>query len=236
MRQCSACNTEAELELHSSLLQLGSFTDWLQQHAGLVRSISTHASYLPHGTDVIQGLQKEVHYMTAVWLLRQALQLAALPPANEGPAALAVTAAGLQTPQQQQQQQGLRLASFSSSLDEPGAIGVLAALPAASHSLTHLDLSMPCSNADYMDAAALAAVLARLSNLQHLELDKGEGKRMKGSCIAAIKQLTRLTYLLLESEDWLSPEADLRQLLAQPPPLRHLVLKGHYGRCSIYPT
>lgn len=75
MRQCSACNTEAELELHSSLLQLGSFTDWLQQHAGLVRSIAITSTDLPCDTGTIHGLQEEAHYMTVFRLLRQVLQL-----------------------------------------------------------------------------------------------------------------------------------------------------------------
>lgn len=105
-------------------------------------------------------------------------------------------------------------------------MSLLAALPA--HSLTHLDLSM-CngSEADSLDAAAVAAVLGRLSNLQRLELSKPEGMPMKGSCITAIGQLTKLTYLWLDSEDWLGPNEQLQQMLAHPPPLRHLFLQPH---------
>jgi hypothetical protein len=219
--QCSACNTDIVLVLHSSLLQLGSFTDWLQRHPGLVRSIVINAGSLLLIDDKVHGLQKEAHYRTASRLLQQALQLAALPQANTVSAAAGAAAAGIQTPQQQQQQQqGLQVVSLSSScLAKPGALGILAALPA--HSLTHLDLTF---NSCVVDASLVSAALMRLSSLQELHLKRCLATRVTGSCAPAIMQLSRLTSLRLEGCHWCGSGEQLQQLLAQPLPLRQLVL------------
>jgi hypothetical protein len=202
VQQCRACNTDILLDLRSSLLQLGSFADWLQQHPGLVRSISMPARYLPDGTTDIHGQQEEVHYRTVFQLLQQAMQLATMHPATA--AAAATAAAGIeasqqqQEQQQQQRQQGLQLVNFSSScLGKPGVEDTLAALPA--HSLTQLHLTQPYG--DEVVAAAMPAVLTRLSNLQQLHLESMV-TATTGNCLAGILRLSRLTSLQLEGCEW----------------------------------
>jgi hypothetical protein len=139
VQQCSACNTDVVIDLHSSLLQLRSFSSWLRNHAGLVRRISISNSYRRYTAATrIHGLQAEDHYRTAFGLLQQALQTVAATAAQSAAAAAGALAG--QTPQQQQQQQALRMSSYRSGcLSKPGAVGTLSALPA--HSLRQLDLS-----------------------------------------------------------------------------------------------
>jgi hypothetical protein len=206
------------LRLDSSLLQLASFADWLPEHAGLIRSLSITTSRSPSDTTAVEGLQAEVHYRAAHKLLQQAMQLATAAP-------VAAVVPNDQTPSQHQQ--GLQLVSFSSTcLAQPGALGVLAALPA--HSITQLSLDV-CGKA--VDAAAFSAALTRLHALQQLHLVRQMTFTVStlptiGNCLGGISQLTQLTSLWLEG-DWAGSDQDLQQLLSTPLPLRRLHLKPH---------
>ncbi|KAF6255391.1 hypothetical protein COO60DRAFT_1641580 [Scenedesmus sp. NREL 46B-D3] len=100
-----------------------------------------------------------------------------------------------------------------------GSTGMLAALPA--HSLTHLDLQHvhgPVHGPAV--SAAVSAALARLTNLQRLHVALDEASY---SCLAGVAQLSRLTWLEFRGTRAKDYE-HLRQLLAQPLPLRVLQL------------
>jgi hypothetical protein len=221
VQQCSACNTEVLMDLSRSLLQLRSFSSWLRNHAGLVKSISISRSYQLYGS--IHGLPAEEHCSTAFQLLQQAMQMAA-PTATQRAACLPDTFAGLQLQQQQQQQrQGLRMTSYRSGcLSRPGAVGVLSALPA--HSLTQLDLSLfQRAPGSTLDASAVSAAVAQLSSLQQLRLSTSNKSSSTGNCLASVPQLSRLTSLALHGNWWGSDEM-LQQLLSQPLPLQQLFI------------
>jgi hypothetical protein len=80
-------------------------------------------------------------------------------------------------------------------------------------------------NALSEEYAEVPAALARLSNLQHLQLDSRRGG-MPGSCLAGVAQLSKLTQLQIGNIGIDSLQSDvhepLQQLLAQPLPLRLL--------------
>jgi hypothetical protein len=210
------------VDLHSNLLQLRSFSSWLRNHAGLVKSISISNSYQQFTAgSIIHGLQAEEHYRTAFGLLQQAMQTAAATAAQSAAGALAGQTSQQQQ-QQQQQQQGLRMSSYRSGcLSKPGATGVLSALPA--HSLTQLDLSFRPEHWCTVDAAAVSAALARLSNLQQLRLSSAGRAALTGNCLACVPQLSRLTYLAVKG-NWCGSGAMLQQLLSQPLPLQQLLI------------
>jgi hypothetical protein len=193
VQQCGVSNTDVKIDLQNSLLRWGSFASWLRKHAALVRSIKiigeaelmaeyAHSPY--HDEDdydygyssheMIRGLHKGTHCRIAQQLLQQALELATSQPAAAASPAAAAAAPSSHQQQQQQQQQGLQLASFSCScLAIPGALAMLAALPA--HSLTHLDLTLAFSlkrfHSGERDVPAVAPLLQRLSSLEHLRLN-----------------------------------------------------------------
>jgi hypothetical protein len=72
-----------------------------------------------------------------------------------------------------------------------------------------------------MDSTVLTTALARLSNLQHLSLADSSQKPVNGSCLLGLAQLKQLTSLKLHG-GWSNHEQPLKQLLAQPLPLRQL--------------
>jgi hypothetical protein len=155
------------------LPQLHSFALWLPKHAALVKSITVETGYLLP-TDDVHGLPADSHVDEVQRVLLQALQLAgtkSAPPAAAPASATAAVSASVggntaAQQQQQQQQEGWRLASFSSDLPRAE---LLAALPA--HNLTHLDIyAGSCSTRSGEGSNAIAASLARLTSLQHLEL------------------------------------------------------------------
>jgi hypothetical protein len=207
--QSGACNTVITLDADKTLLQHCSFMQWLAKHAPLVKSITAvrrSITSVPGCT--VHGLQREQHVATLQQLLQQALQLAASP----APAATA------QQQQQQRQQRGLRLSSFTSNcLVAPG---MLAALPA--HSLTHLKFDVEHSKG--LSGKVLAAALAQLSSLRHLNLENNSQKPVAGGCLSGLAQLKQLTTLKLlgNRSDSAQP---LQQLLAQPLPLRQLHIR-----------
>jgi hypothetical protein len=210
-----------------------SFLLWLPKHAAVIQSLLANIgdawSY-----DYADGLSEDVEQHLEQ--VRQQLQEAMaqlLPSAGSAgatppPAAAEATAATVQptlyaacTPHcKQQQQQMLRLASFSSDwLFQPP---FLAALPAAS--LTALDLDLGCSSPQ-LNVPKWIAALTSLSNLQKLRLSSSHptktGYRIPARCLLALPQLSRLTVLTLGGQYWSLkglPEA-LQQLLTQPPPL-----------------
>jgi hypothetical protein len=162
------------------------------------------------------------HKEAAEQLLQQALQQAALQPSAAAPGTAASSSTASAAPHQQQQQQKrqglLCLDSFSASSNSLGVPSVLAALPA--HSLTSLVLGTE----DSVVPAELSAALARFSNLQQLRLISNyNNPQHRGGCLAGIAQLTRLTFLDLDST-WRGVDQPLQQLLAQPLPLRKLRL------------
>jgi hypothetical protein len=192
VQQCGACNTGITLDLKVPLPKLNSFALWLPKHAALVNSIT--AKMICEQGD---AQPPDSHIDEAQRVLHQALQLAgtaaAAPPTAAMLSAAAVAASVNEyTPTQQQKQQGLRLASFSSDL--PSA-ELLAALPA--HSLTHLEVYHGCyrTRSD-KDNSSIAAALARLSSLQHLELTTSENG-IPVSALEGVAQLSRLTALEL---------------------------------------
>jgi hypothetical protein len=139
-------------------------------------------------------------------------QAMSLPPAAATAAALGAFRAG-------QQQRLWHLRSYSSNL--PHAVMQLAVLP--THSLTHLQLNLEHDTA--VDAAMLSLALARLSSLQFLCLESSgcQHKAPPASCLEGIAQLSQLTELQLHN-CWSNIDQPLQQLLAQPLPLRKLLL------------
>jgi hypothetical protein len=217
VQQCRACNTDVKLGPCASLHKLSSFAKWLPKHFALVRSIALlglQPSY--EVNEVHPGMAVTVHLDIAQQLLLSALQLTAAQSALQVQTAAAAAAAestcSATAAPQQQQQQGWRLASFSCSW--PDAASMLAALPA--HSLTHLGLTLDDNN-NFTGPEGLgpviAAVLARLSNLQQLQLDTDNitGQVQDhdnpysvyvgpGGCWIAFAHLSRLTSLQLRGD------------------------------------
>jgi Leucine-rich repeat (LRR) protein len=221
------------LRLDSSLLQLGSFAHWLPAHAGLIKSLSITENPSVYPV-IIQFLDACVHYRTAHQLLQQAIQVATLCTGNKDSAAAAAAAAIAavapgnrtlnQQQQQQQQQQSLQLVSFySNCFGKPGALGVLAALPA--HSMKQLSLSVSDSE---IYAAPVSAALTRLTCLQQLRLTSDFQFDNTGNHLAGLSQLSQLTSLWIDG-DWHGSLDDVQQLLAQPLLLRQLHLHPHSG-------
>jgi Leucine-rich repeat (LRR) protein len=192
---------------------------WLPKHAALVNSITANIEYCDKYDTHWLYSDSQVDEVQCV--LHQALQLAGTMPAS--PAALAsATAAvsdglgGNTAAQQHQLQQGWRLASYSSDMLRAE---LLAALPA--HSLTRLDLypGISCTRSGE-DYSTIAAALARLISLQHLNLVLSTGG-IPGSDLAGVAQLSRLTALTLRGNAT-GMSQPLEQLLAQQLPLRKL--------------
>lgn len=112
--------------------------------------------------------------------------------------------------QEEQQQHGLRLESFSSNWW--GAPELLAALPA--HTLTQLHLDPGWSGAPHregryrLNVPIAAAAIARLSSLQQLWLADTDSRCINAfSCAAGLTQLSSLT--LLGTAGWEGlPEED----------------------------
>jgi hypothetical protein len=205
----------SHLGVVAPLAKLSSFARWLPAHAALVKSITVEfkAMCRPDRSD---SMSVDSFIGIAQQLMQPAMALAA---AHEAVPAAAPAAHNAPLLQQQQQQRGLRLVSFSGDL--PGMPGLLAALPA--HSLTRLDLDLWPSAA--MSSLRLAAALAGLSSLQHLSLQKTQGRApgIPTSCLGAVGQLSRLTYLKLAGL-WSGTAQPLQQLLALPLPLQQLHL------------
>jgi hypothetical protein len=215
VQQCSVRNTAVVLDPRKPLQQLHSFSQWLPKHAALVQSITATTE-----TAAIRSIARlssvrgpsDSHLEAAQQLLQQALQGAANAPKSGAAAAavaapracalLAAGAEGLPTAsahqtvtmqEQQQQQPGWRLASFSSDL--PAAPALLHVLPA--HSLTHLHLHLHGSAAARRASAGLSH-LARLSSLQHLHLHSSNAMyELPVGCLAGLAQLSQLTSLRL---------------------------------------
>jgi hypothetical protein len=187
---------------------------------------------------MVDGLPWDRHFEAGQQLLLQSLQLAAVPSA--------AAAAGIAP--NNQQQQGLRLQSFSSYWR--GTPALLSALPAHSLTQLHLDLGWPpaAGQGGYYDLDELAAApaLARLSSLQELRLSNtGYRCSYPASCAAGIAQLSQLTLLDLaqcDDSQWVFNAVDdngdpdeqqpaqmpeLRALLPSLPQLRVL----HLPRC-----
>jgi hypothetical protein len=221
VQQCKACNTYVRLisSAHSQLQQRTSFSNWLHNHAGLVRSISIHTRprqfrrslFGQPGQDCVAELllQRTMQLLSAAPHGLSVEGAAAPAPAPApvtaaSPAATAAAAAGAtsQTCTQQQQQQCWRLVSYSSDCYVSPA--TLAALPA--HSLTHLDLDPACvartSAAAACRYSAALTVLTRLSNLQQLRFRVSH--RISGGFLTSVAQLTRLTSLTLHGAWWRS--------------------------------
>jgi hypothetical protein len=213
VQQCGACNTAVEVSLGAPLSRLCSFAHWLPQHVGLVKSINITEPCL--GPDDVcapqdvDGLPWHLHLEAAQHLLRQAMQLAA--------AAGAAAASGqtIVTQQQQQQQQQQRLNNIS-SITMGGDAAMLRALPA--HSLTSMELYRLRPTPP--NRPAVCAALAGLSSLRQLRLQASV------SGLAGIAQLSQLTLLEVRGV-YEEHHAELRQLLAQPLPLRGLQLGTH---------
>lgn len=109
VQQCKACNTIISIKSQASLPWLCSFTRWLPKHALLVKQINSYDLGRLRRQGKLHGLAWQTHLETAQHIVQQALQLAAAAPADDGPA---VSAAAAVLHPQQQEQQGLRLASF----------------------------------------------------------------------------------------------------------------------------
>jgi hypothetical protein len=142
------------------MAQLQSFAQWLAGHAGLVKSLSMKPCWKHRGNAVIGGLRFEAHLAAAQELLQLSIHAAGAPlaagnstrPSLPSTAAAAAAAAATEATtaaaaaavtedtalESIQQQQGLRLHSFSSSL--PKAVDMLAALQV--QHLTRVDLSL----------------------------------------------------------------------------------------------
>jgi hypothetical protein len=216
--------------------QLCSFTIWMQRHAPLVKSLAVDVPQgeVAHPGMIVHGLPMEHHAAAVQQLLQQMLQLAAAAPESAtsassqlAPAAAAATTTWLcdmsvraqQQQQQEQQQRRLRLVAFSSNM--LASSRMLAVLPA--HSLTWLRMQFAFSTSS-LNGPVMSAALAQLSNLQQLQLGSGFGRKVPGSCLAGIAQLSRLTTLTLTGT-WSALDESLQQLLAHPLPLRQLRLQ-----------
>jgi hypothetical protein len=190
------------------------------------------------GEDAWQQQQQPLPGAMQVWetlagdsqqLLQHAITLATARQARRAAAAAAAAATGCQDTEhslQHLQLHCLQLHSFSGTVPTP--LAMLAALPA--HSLTCLNLT--CTDMSAASASprqkcgnieALAAALQRLSSLHQLSLSSALSNRLHGSCLADIKQLSRLTSLKL-SGCWDAMDRPLQQLLLQPLLLRELNL------------
>jgi hypothetical protein len=211
---------------NASPQQLVGFGNWLVKHSMHVCSISISLKELPVDQDVHGGPLQDVHGMPWQRYLDLTQQLLPLTMRAVSAAQLQPPAAALQDSngqQQRQQQRSWRLASFSSDL--PGAADLLPLLPA--YSLTYLSLDLQHEKAVAADSSALSSALAGLRNLQFLRLsskpESWEEEASSASCLAGVAQLSQLTELQLLN-DWSDIDQPLQQLLAQPLPLRKLLL------------
>jgi hypothetical protein len=231
VRQSSACNLVVVLSSGTPLHQLRSFASWFVDHMQLVRSLTANArdgTSPDHRTP--EGLSELIdscfHEQTATRLLEKALQFSLVPAecSSAGAAAAAATphaaddAAGTGH-KQQQVHHLLRLSSFSS--DHLNSAAALSALPA--QHLTKLEFHV---TAETSGPGSLPDLLARLSNLQELQLASEREEQVPSSDLAVIAQLRQLTQLQLSGECWEDMQQGLQQLFAQPLPLRHLQLNS----------
>jgi hypothetical protein len=246
VQQCGVSSTDAVMKLDNQLQKLHSFASWLHKHMHVVRSISVF-DVRPLGEPPMKGYPapstctRRDRADAAAQLLQLASEAAAAQratattPPPQAAAAAAVSAAPvnrgtatlLEVPQQQQQR-GLRLASFSTDcLLTPG---LLAALPA--YSLTRLDLNLQLGleyenvdNETWLDGPAVAAALAQLSSLRELRIGNStmrDSMSLPGSFLYGVAELRSLMMLEVMG-DWQRDVQDsLRQLLAQPRQLRQL--------------
>jgi hypothetical protein len=221
VRQRSTCSMAVMLGPTAPLHQLRSFASWMAGHSHLVSSITTNKEIHTQSLKVTRAIEFQYSVIMAQQLLEQGLQGAAEPAAAAAAAAageMHADDAVAAPPQQQHQQQQLQLASFSCDY---ASLAMLKSLPA--HSLTHLRFDLV--NALPEEYAEVPASLAKLGNLQHLQLGI-TGGRMPGSCLAGVAQLSKLTQLQIGNigiDCMLSDVHEpLQQLLAQPLPLRKL--------------
>uniref|UniRef100_A0A383W0X1 Uncharacterized protein n=2 Tax=Tetradesmus obliquus TaxID=3088 RepID=A0A383W0X1_TETOB len=240
---------DPEAPLLQNMHQLHSFASWLPSHVHLVSSITANKAALKRGPDDEANVTATTLYCMHT-ICAQPLLALALQPAVSAAAAAAAAApprdadadadpstgsqAGDSEQAAPQQQHVLRLASFSSNY---AGMPVLQALPA--HSLTRLqfDLAGLCTP-DYPGVSTqVSGLLARLSNLQELQIDDTRSSSSSssfpaGRCLAAIAQLRKLTQLRLNASNWTELQQPLQQLLEQqqPLPLRklHLELPERY--------
>jgi hypothetical protein len=232
VQQCGVRSTHAVLSLgipkKAPVQNLHSFAGWLRKHAHLLQTISVRLDIKEKYTHNCTLRLADAE--PAGQLMQRALEAAAaaVPPATADSTAMTSAAAaaaaaqgiggttlanildsGLRlsshdAPKQQQQpqQRGLQLASFSTNcLVFPG---VLSALPA--HSLTHLDLDLRLFGEfrayGYQqmtdgDGPAVSAALAQLSSLRQLHISNGL-TCLPNSCLAGVAQLKHLTLLELK--------------------------------------
>jgi hypothetical protein len=206
----------------------------------MVKSISASKIELSRGMKWEDPLCQVEDFPKAQQLLWRALQAAATPQAAATAAAAVDAAVARGASTTLQQQQGLRLSSFSCDL--PGATAMLAALP--THSLTHLhldcsqfsDQANSAASAEALDGPELAAALAQLSHLKQLRLDNPPSTP---SVLAALQahSLTHLELVFIDAAcdplmwlDSVGNSAALAAALAQLSSLQHLRLA-----CRDYP-
>jgi hypothetical protein len=185
-----------QLSYGAQLSHLCSFLRWLPRHAALVSSIIIEPPYSLEPLYTIDGLPLQRHLEAAQQLLQQA-----------------VAAAG---------QDGSEHLTNISSIHLIADTGMLTALPA--HSLTNLDVRLGLLGP--VDGQAASAALARLTNLQQLQMTTSGTDFY--SCLPGVAQLSQLTSLKLthfavRTGQGGDPQ-QLQQLLAQPLPLRELHL------------
>jgi Leucine-rich repeat (LRR) protein len=210
----------------------------------LVRSFTANAEMVSrHSSIEVDGLTLGSYLDTTQVLLQSAMQLAAsgtcsavqqtvhLPGGSNvtstSPSPAAAAAASAKNPQlpgvrlgqqHQQQQQRLRLASFST--DWLGTSATIAALPA--HSLTRLDLTFPYT--DVPKSEAMLAALAQLTSLRQLRMGPYGGRwSFPTTLLSAVPYMKQLTLLELSGNfDTDSRQWALQQLLLLPLPLQRL--------------
>jgi hypothetical protein len=211
------------VQLEAPLDHLCSFVRWLRKHSQLIKSIAARTEYynLP---SKIQQVPSESYVELAQLLLQPALQFAGAWAATEAQQ-LAAAAAVTELPKArgavlQQRRQQLQLSSFSSDwLCTPA---MLAGLPA--HSLTHLSISPPLrSQWTNLHEPGFTAAFKQLSSLQELHVTHGTTTFLS-SCLASIPCMSQLTLLHVQGHIDVTSKQQLQQLLAQPLPLRRLLL------------
>jgi hypothetical protein len=197
--------------------------------AGAVVAAAPAAAYA-----AVLSSNEETYNQQQQVLLITDLHAASLQPVNSAAATAVSVPVSNQVAsqmQQQQQQQGLHLRSFSSNV--PKVVDMVAVLPPDSLSCLQLNLRNATT-----DSAALAAAIGRLSSLQQLQL-YGLPDPSLCTALTALTQLTQLTHLrfsgawpeqivgggLYRAKPLVQPvAAALQQLLAQPLPLKELVM------------
>jgi hypothetical protein len=154
VQHCDVCNTAVLINAAAPMARLQGFAQWLAGHAGLVSSLEVvnEPGFISDNA-AIGGPGFDDHLSAAEELLLLSIHAAGAPPAagdstrpaatsTAAAAAVAVAAAtgtGETAAGSSQQQHGLRLRSFSSSLPNP--VDMLAALQV--QHLTRVELSFP---------------------------------------------------------------------------------------------